>query len=322
MSLEDLGLSTRVISTLEEAGLHTAQHILDVLSRGEKELLAISGVGEKTSQTIQEQLDKKGLSKIKDEAAPRADQAGGEVRSVPISTENAVETIETEAEAKTPAAVEEMAVPAPTVEEGEEQRISFVVRLTVDERGEPRRTEIEHAQSGKKETFPALNVGRLSAFMKSCIRPPAVEERPMPSGPLAISEVQVFRPHFPDKAVAHVDPDEPFVMQADFQLQSSDAESLAMQHLAFEMKIYAHEVTSGRSTLIGQYRQELMKDVLQYSPQVEASGLSSGIYRLVTLITVPAPINIGGYHEGPILRVGEVTGSHEAAAVSHQNPHL
>ena len=62
--------------------------------------------------------------------------------------------------------------PSTPEEEGIEQRISFVVRLTVDERGQPRRTEVEHAQSGKKETFPGLDVQRLAAFMKACISSP------------------------------------------------------------------------------------------------------------------------------------------------------
>jgi hypothetical protein len=54
-------------------------------------------------------------------------------------------------------------------EEGAERRVTFIIRLTVDERGRPRRTEIEHAQSGQKETFPDLDVQRLAAFMKKCI---------------------------------------------------------------------------------------------------------------------------------------------------------
>lgn len=64
--------------------------------------------------------------------------------------------------------------PLPTAlgEGGAERRVTFIIRLTVDERGQPRRTEIEHAQSGKKETFAGLDVQRLAAFMKACISPP------------------------------------------------------------------------------------------------------------------------------------------------------
>ena len=57
-------------------------------------------------------------------------------------------------------------------EEGAERRVTFIVRLTIDERGQPRRTEIEHAQSGTKETFPDLDVQHLTAFMERCISLP------------------------------------------------------------------------------------------------------------------------------------------------------
>lgn len=65
----------------------------------------------------------------------------------------------------------ENAEPLPTAlaGEGAERRVTFIVRVTADERGQPRRTEIEHAQSGQKETFPDLNVQRLADFMKKCI---------------------------------------------------------------------------------------------------------------------------------------------------------
>jgi hypothetical protein len=67
----------------------------------------------------------------------------------------------------------ENAKPPPTTlgEEGTERRITFIIRLTVDERGQPRRTEIEHAQSGQKEILPDLDVQRLAAFMQKCISP-------------------------------------------------------------------------------------------------------------------------------------------------------
>jgi hypothetical protein len=74
--------------------------------------------------------------------------------------------------------------PSTPQEEGIEQRISFILRLTVDERGQPRRTEVEHAQSSKKETFPGLDVQRLAAFMKACISPP---NHPEPDDPPSTS---------------------------------------------------------------------------------------------------------------------------------------
>jgi hypothetical protein len=70
------------------------------------------------------------------------------------------------------AQVENTKLPPTTLgEEGAERRVTFIIRLTVDERGQPRRAEIEHAQSGKKETFPGLDVQRLAAFMEAFIGP-------------------------------------------------------------------------------------------------------------------------------------------------------
>jgi hypothetical protein len=68
-------------------------------------------------------------------------------------------------------------------EEGAERRVSFILRVTVDERGRPRRTEIEHAQSGQKETFPGLDVQRLAAFIKQCISPQSSRNRQSPHLP-------------------------------------------------------------------------------------------------------------------------------------------
>jgi hypothetical protein len=84
----------------------------------------------------------------------------------------------TGAEAKT------MEPPPPTVlgEEGTERRITFILRLTVDEQGQPRRTEIQHAQSGGKETFPGLDVQRLAAFIEACISLPNHPETDDPPG--------------------------------------------------------------------------------------------------------------------------------------------
>jgi hypothetical protein len=75
-------------------------------------------------------------------------------------------------------------LPAALGEGGAERRVTFVVRLTVDEQGQPRRTEVEHAKSGEKETFPGLDVQRLVAFMKACIglpNHPAADDPPSTS---------------------------------------------------------------------------------------------------------------------------------------------
>jgi small subunit ribosomal protein S16 len=61
MSLEDLGLSTRVVNVLNEAGLETVQDVLDTLAKGDAEFLSIPGVGGKALEEVHRQLAEHGL---------------------------------------------------------------------------------------------------------------------------------------------------------------------------------------------------------------------------------------------------------------------
>jgi multidrug resistance efflux pump len=56
------------------------------------------------------------------------------------------------------------------------RRVSFVVRLTLDEQGQFGRTEIEQVSSGKKQNFLSLDGDLLVAFMRSCINPETIPE--------------------------------------------------------------------------------------------------------------------------------------------------
>jgi hypothetical protein len=216
--------------------------------------------------------------------------------------------------------------PLPTAlgEEGAERRITFILRLTVDERGQPRRTEIEHAQSGKKESSPGLDVRRLTAFMEACtghpvlaepaiplLAPPVKAEAPAPEPPvptfgLVVSDVQVFRTGVAGLADLVLNPDEAFIVQARFRLHGREAPSLAARRSAYELKVYAREVTSGTCTLLTTYRASLAENVSEYTAQMHVPGLSPGFYRLITLVTLPAPINMGSQYEGPIVDVSGV----------------
>lgn len=193
---------------------------------------------------------------------------------------------------------------------GGERRVSFVLRVTVDERGEPRRTEIEHAQSGKKETFPALDVQRLAAFVKACTLPArrrtTTQKFTKRAVNLTVSEVKVFRAKSPGIMALILDPDEDFVVQAHFQLQGPDALSLAADEFSYEMKVYASELTSGKSRLLTTHRANLVKDVLEYDAKAQAPSLSSGLYRLITLVTLHAPLKIAAHHARLIIHVAEI----------------
>jgi len=217
-----------------------------------------------------------------------------------------------------------MEMPSPEMEErGAEQRVSFAVRLTVDEQGHPLWTEVEHPKSGTTDKFPSLDVQRLAAFMKACIGPGVIPELGVPPAPmpveemsahelrtpttgLAISNVQTFRMGDPGLATLTLSPQEAFMVQASFRLQDPEASSLAAKETLYEIKLYANDVNRGKSLLMTTYRENLVKGVLEYTTQLQVTGLSLGLYRLLTLVTLQAPINMAGYYEGPVVEVVEI----------------
>ena len=279
------------------------------------------------------------------------------------------------------------------------KRVSFVVRLTVDEHSQLGRTEIEHVESSRKQNFFSLDGERLVIFMKECVSPVVISEpavptapsrvpsvqvvtpkpedamtsretlpapsgdarhstgavlteqalalprvakrrrakknnkhhrrqKPKPSAPqntmladrpgdsavfasrprrpqasLIVSTVRVFRPGEPELATLFSMPEEPFIVQARFHLQGTEARSLAAQGSSYYLKIYANELTSGKSQLLTTCSAELVQDVLEYTAPAEVSGLPPGLYRLSTVVTLAPLILMAGFHSKAILYV-------------------
>ncbi len=205
-------------------------------------------------------------------------------------------------------------------EEVAERRTSFILRLTVDDRGQPKRTEVEHSQSGKKESFPYLDVQRVASFIQVCINPQAflehevlssfpstrVEvpkaESPMPVTSLAISDGNVFRLGSPGFAALTVDSDEKIVVQIRFHLDGPEASALANQGFPFEVYVYTHEITTGGSKLLTTYQANLKKNVLNYTVQMLVLSLSPGKYRLHTMVILHSPTKLESHYDGPIIQ--------------------
>jgi small subunit ribosomal protein S16 len=61
MSVEELGLSTRVVNALAGADVDTVQALLSKLEEGREATLAIPGLGEKSLEEIEEALKARGL---------------------------------------------------------------------------------------------------------------------------------------------------------------------------------------------------------------------------------------------------------------------
>jgi len=205
------------------------------------------------------------------------------------------------------------------------KRVSFVVRLTVNEHGQPGRTEIEHVPSGRKrgrkQNFANLEGVRLVAFMKACISPELIPQDIIPtvntpeelmtsiSGPaepkfsLIVSDVQVFRRGNPDFMTLFLTPEEPFRLQTHFQIQVPNAQTLTLQESSFETKIYVSEISSGNSQLLKTYSVKVIQDVFTYTVPIDLGGLPPGLYRVFTVVTLHGPIKLLGFYGKTIIQV-------------------
>jgi hypothetical protein len=322
--VEDLALSTRVVNALTKAGVATAQDILDMLDGGEK----IPGIADRTLEEIRNRLAEKGLLELEDEKADaeRKRQTQAEAEQARAETETTLAEATKDGGAERENRQQPLIVPGVATAE---RRVSFIVRLTVDEQGQPRRTEIQHAQSDNKETFLALDVQRMAAFMKACVRlpvapettalptrPPAKVETPKseaftPVSGLTVSDVRVARKGAPGVPVQGLSAGEAFVVQAGFQVQILEAPSLSVQDYSFEVKVFAYEVTSGTSRLLTTHRVALVENVSEYTAQIQAPALSRGLYRLTTLVRL---LNMLDHKDGPVVHVTGVRPSDNSTA--------
>jgi multidrug efflux pump subunit AcrA (membrane-fusion protein) len=230
--------------------------------------------------------------------------------------------------------------PALGVEEkGAERRVSFVVRLTVDERGQPKRTEVEHSLSGKKEAFPSLDVQRMAAFMKDCISPLAVlipaspadlipakaevetVESKKPGTTMTVSSVQVFRVDVPGVPASFLNQNEAFVVHVCFQLEGPEALSVTAKEPPFEVQIYSRVVGRGGSSLLKSYRANLVKGLFEYTAQIQMPGLPTGLHRLFTQVALNEPVKMISYFEGPVIKVkGEKSSAEPITAMKAPLP--
>jgi len=268
-------------------------------------------------------------AKVKERAKPRSDEP---LPVVHEALRAAQEEVKRERQARIQAekalaeAREELVAARLEVEQERQaqiRRASFVVRLTLDKHGQFVRTEIEHVSSSRKQNFLSLDGERLVAFMKACISPAIILEDAISTAPppekvtaptptpgpvrpkssLIVSDVRVFRPEHPDFVALTLTPEESFVVQARFQLQGPEVQFLTTQKSSFEMKVYANEVTSGKSKLLTTYSAKLIQDVLEYTAPVEVPGLSPGLYRLFTVVILSAPIKMAGFYGKTIIHV-------------------
>jgi hypothetical protein len=154
-------------------------------------------------------------------------------------------------------------------ENGAEQRVSFVVRLTVDERRQPKRTEIEHPLSGKKVSFPSLDAQRMAAFMKACIGPQAVSI-PAPSAGLSPTKANVVKPN-PEMSATTL-------TVRDVQVVRRDVSGIPASFLNSD-EAFAVQV------------------------RFQLPRLPTGSHRMLTLVALYEPVKMISHYDGPVVRV-------------------
>jgi hypothetical protein len=104
--LADLGLSARVFSHLEKAGLATVGEVMRRLAEGDEAMLSVEGVGPKALAEIKTQIDAKGLGFVP-EAAPAQLEVVAPVEAVAPAAEVTLPAeMAAPAEAVTPPATE------------------------------------------------------------------------------------------------------------------------------------------------------------------------------------------------------------------------
>jgi hypothetical protein len=297
-SLERLELSTYIMNRLTDAQLETVGDLWDRLEHGPK----IDGIGDESAKEIRKELLGKGFLPHVG-AVPDVDR--GQPSADTVESADPRETGGTAAAEETPGtAPSDAKQPVSSKQEkGEEQRISFALRVTVDERGEPKRTEIEHPQSQRKKHVQGLDLQELESFMKECISPPIAVRASAAPELLTISEVQVLRAGARGGETLGLKPGEAFEIRVRFLLRDADVKAMTSHCPSYQVQVYAKEAANGTSALLTTHDGHLTEGCADYAPRIVIPGLPRGLFRLLTMVTLLAP-NKGLVHrDGPSINV-------------------
>lgn len=336
ISIEDLGLSVRVVDVLKKAGLETVEEVVAKMAEGEAEFRTIPGIGPKAYKEVQKQLQIKGYSKdennIPNLESKKYKSKGKETKGADRGEgkkEEIVKNISKMSETKSESVYSTSSITGEdissisnlaemsSVAKGAEKPISFVVRVTADDQGQVRRTEIQDARSGKKSIFPKLDGQRLIDFIMKSIKramasspelKPVSPRDPKPSikpkASLSIADAEIKSMGSTTKPGVF-DSKDAMRIENRFRIEGGEAASLTQQGGVFDIKIYANSMRSGKASLLTSKRGKLVKDVLEYREEMEVSDLSPGHYRLDTLVILQEPARVAEYHEGPRFHIIE-----------------
>ena len=321
LALEDLGLSKRWLNLLLGAGLESTQDLLDLLAEGESAFLAIPRIGGVALKEVQERLAAHGLL----ENRYAGEETGREQEGAGVAEHNAnpgVGATEQKREAMEDQTANTESASSTQSEKAEELQISFVVRLVVDEQGQPKRTEIEPS---KKEIEPGRFkrldgqelVSYIEEYISSVITP---EARPSAAPPpreaarkipepvitqpfLTISDVRVLREGVASLTPPPLGAGQAFVVQVRFRIDGPGATSIAAQHPACRIEIYASPMAGTGGQKLFSDTKEMSGDGPEYSLEIPVAGLDAGTHLLHTVIAIFEPTKLLGTHKGTAVRV-------------------
>ncbi len=172
---------------------------------------------------------------------------------------------------------------------------------------EPTRADIE-AEATPAETATATE-GESGTATPAGATPRPVEadvgapEGAEPALDFTVSDVWVRQEGRPAARIAALDQDETFTLQVHFRLQGPRARALTMHKSPFDARVYVEDLTTGARRLLAVDSASLVEGKLDYAIEMPAPGLSSGQHRLLTLVTIHAPINMIEHRRGPVLQV-------------------
>lgn len=285
-----LGLGKRIEDVLEAGGMHTVADVEAKLAEGDEAFLALPKVGEKTLEAVRASL---------------AQHQG--------------ETAAAEPEPMTEPPLNLALADMLAAEQGTERRTSFVVRLTVDEAGRPRRGEIEHTHTHEKRAFKAANGQRLVEIMEEMIgvsaaapeaMPAAAEaKQPMPqrAAILAIQNVQIQQGERLGGMNLAVRPNTEFRLVTNFVLEGEEAQAQSNTEAPFDLVIFAHRMDGSSAQQVASHRGRLVAGQTEYTQLLQCEGLAHGRYRLITFMTLLTPLNLASWHDTTFVKVEEIS---------------
>jgi hypothetical protein len=130
----------------------------------------------------------------------------------------------------------------------------------------------------------------------------ASEQGDVALGP-SVLDVRLLREGRPDVAALSVGLDENLAVRVRFVLRGADAHGLAAEESRFEVRVYAEDVTSGARSDVASHTAKLVDGSQEYEVEMQASALPTGLYRLVTVVALEAPVKAIEYHQGPVVNV-------------------